>query len=94
MADSTTSKVTETVTEAATKVGTVKIPLDEYNELLRKAARPVVQNVTRVVKTNAQAAAENKAIGIGLIACGILGGGALAIFGAVLYQSAEDIGKS
>jgi len=64
--DSTTEAVTKTVVNK----NTVKIALDEYNELVRKAARPVVQNVSVLRMTNDQAAKSQSMWGIGLAVVG------------------------
>jgi hypothetical protein len=64
--DSTTEAVTKTVVNK----NTVKIALDEYNDLVRKAARPVVQNVSVLRMTNAQAAKSQRVWGISLAVIG------------------------
>jgi len=73
--DSASKTVTETV--AKVNNSTVKIALDEYNELVRKAARPVVNNVTWVQKTAEQSAMDSYAFGgffAGLGAVMLIGG--------------------
>ena len=61
---------TETVTKAVVNKNTVKIALDEYNELVQKAARPVVQNVIRKTMTDVQIAQQNVAWGTALMVIG------------------------
>ena len=79
------SETEKKVTETVTNKNTVKISLDEYNRLMREAARPVVQNVTKVLKTNAQHAADNRVYGI--ILCGL--GSVSAISGLFLYLQSK-----
>jgi actin-like ATPase involved in cell morphogenesis len=84
--------VTETVVNTAKK-GMVKIPLEEYEELVKKAARPIIRNVTTVLKTDAQNARDNKAYGFVLMAGGAMlagAGGGLATLGHYLYRHGKN----
>lgn len=62
--------------------GTVKISVEKYEELLRKAARPTTINRTQVIKTAEMAAREYRIWGGSLMGVG----GALFSVGAFLYS--------
>ena len=77
MAKETSS--TETVTQ--TSSGTVKIELEEYNDLMRRANRPQNVSYTKIVKTP-EMAAQDRVIAGGLF----MGGGAsLLVLGAIQW---------
>lgn len=84
--------VSKTVTETASKVNTnmVKIALPDYEELVRKAARPVVNNVTWLQKTAEQSAMDSYAFG-GFFA----GIGAVMLIGGLLvaYSGKKKLSK-
>jgi hypothetical protein len=82
------SKTVTEITEQAKKIGMVKLPRDEYEELVRKAARPIVRNVTTILKTDAQNASDNKVFGIMLVVIGGSVGTAMVASGAFLYKHA------
>lgn len=65
------AETAKTVTETVVNKNTVKLALDEYNDLIRKAARPVVNNVTVLQKTAQQAAEDNVVLGIGFTVIGL-----------------------
>jgi len=77
MAKETSS--TETVTQ--TSSGTVKLDLEEYNDLTRRANRPQNVTYTKIVKTQ-EMAAQDRVITGGLF----MGGGAsLLVLGAIQW---------
>jgi len=77
MAKETSS--TETVTQ--TSSGTVKLDLEEYNDLTRRANRPQNVTYTKIVKTQ-EMAAQDRVIAGGLF----MGGGAsLLVLGAIQW---------
>jgi hypothetical protein len=85
MPESTTEAVTKTVVNK----NMVKIALDEYNDLVAKAARPVVQNVSVMRMTDSQVAKNNVIWGIGLAAVGsmtALAGIGMAIAGKRAFK--------
>lgn len=82
MAESTQKTVTEVVASASKN--TVKITLEEYNELMRKASRPINTHVTYLQKTAQQAAMDSYTFGgffAGLGAIMLVGGIIVAISG-------------
>jgi predicted HAD superfamily phosphohydrolase YqeG len=78
--------VTETVVNNASK-STVKISLDEYNSLMKKANKPTVQNFTEIIKTNEQNASDNKMWGIALCFVGV----AITASGVLAYQHGKKL---
>ena len=88
MAQEASKTVTETIATASKNV--VKITLEEYNELMRKASRPTHTNVTYLQKTAEQAAMDSYAFG-GFFA----GLGAVMLVGGIIvaYSGKKKLGK-
>jgi phage-related minor tail protein len=79
------AETAKTVTETVKNKNKVTIALDEYNELVQKANRPVVTNVTVLRKTGEQAAKDNQLFG-SLIA---IVGTVLAIGGTIVAKKGK-----
>lgn len=72
----------KTVTETVVNKNTVKLALTEYNELVAKAARPIVNNVTLLKMTNKQVAENN--VMYGALIAGL--GGAMLVGGVIINR--------
>lgn len=74
-----TSSITETVTKASS--GTVKITVEEYNDLTARASRPQTVTYNRIEKTPEMAATDLVHMGAFLMA----GGGSFFVIGAIQF---------
>ncbi len=83
MTDETAKSVTETVVSKSK--GKVSLVFEEYEDLVRKAARPVVNNVTVNRLTNQQVAKQNVIYGSLLLGVGVV----LSIGGALIRQNGK-----